>query len=37
MDAEKTKGSAPEADPSAGLRASLRVSGLRQQRQRLLK
>src|ERR1700716_3577605 len=31
------KGSAPGADPSAGLRASLRLPERRQQRQRLLK
>ncbi|GAC1489862.1 MAG: hypothetical protein NVS1B1_07070 [Candidatus Limnocylindrales bacterium] len=37
MDAANAKGSARAADPSAGLRASLRVSGLRQQRQRLAK
>ena len=37
MDVENAKGSGAAADPSAGLRASVRVSGLRQQRQRFLK
>ena len=37
MEVEKAKRSAPATDLSAGLHASLRVSGLRQQRQRLLK